>query len=137
METKTESPHSHMKQIEIYLCHEWIERLEEDGMFDENLKESEWMIDMKNILEFIEALNLEHCLTQDDIVNIIDKHADGKSSDGLAYIYYENLVSHLSSLLLEEKKVEFESLINNQCSVPADRITKFLKMLQRELKVKN
>ncbi len=63
METKAKkSMQSHMKQIEIYLCHEWVERLEEDGMFDENENTTEWTINSKNTLEFIEALNLEHCL---------------------------------------------------------------------------
>ena len=126
-----------MKQIEVYLQHEWNERLEEDGMFDENDVPSTWQINMTNSLEFVEAINLEHCLSQDDIIDIIDKHSNGTDEDGIAYICYENLISFLSSLLLVEKKVEFSSLINNYASVPSDRIIKFLKMLQRELKHKN
>jgi hypothetical protein len=125
--------HAHMKQIEVYLRHEWIERLEDDGMFDENLKPEEWEITLCNTQEFIEALSLEQCLTVDEIIDIIDKHGDGKDSEGMAFIKYINLVIHLAVLLLKVKKLEFESLINTACSVPADRITKFLKMLQREL----
>jgi hypothetical protein len=127
-------------QINSYLYHEWLERIQEDEVFDDNTKPEDWHINEKNCLEFIEALNLDNSLGYDDLVKIIHEHPSGKDEKGHLFILYHDLVSHLAHLLLEDKKISFESLINIDCSVPVDRITKFLKMMQRELmskKVRN
>lgn len=38
--------------------------------------------------------------------------------------------------MLEEKKIEFEELIDRDCSIPVDRIQKFMNMLKKELDLK-
>ena len=43
------------------------------------------------------------------------------------------MIGPLSELLLMEKKVSFDCLINKDYNLPVDRILKFLKMLKRSL----
>ena len=65
-------------------------------MFDENDKPTEWQINEKNCLEFIEALNLDNSLGFDDLVKIMHEHPSGKDAKGHTFILYEHLVKHLA-----------------------------------------
>jgi len=51
-------------------------------------------------------------ISDSEIYQIIDTHGQ-KQEDGDSFIKYEDLVVHLSKLLLEEKKHAFSALINN------------------------
>ena len=111
----------------MYLYHEWKDHIEEDGMFGDNDNSTTWLINKSNSQEFFEAIHVDQFVKLEEINTIITNNSDGPSND----IKYETLVTYLSNFLLEEKKVKFSDLIHiaSDCTVPVDRIMKFLHML--------
>lgn len=70
----------------MYLNHEWVERIIEDGIFEEHDDPEDWCISFDNIQELIEALNLDQILNESDTKNLIDKHGHIHEELGVNYI---------------------------------------------------
>ena len=65
--------------------------------------------------------------------NSLNDHEELEHATDNNFLSFYDLVRPLTRLLIKEKKVDFESLINIDSNVPADRIHKFLKMLKLEI----
>jgi hypothetical protein len=99
----------------------------------EDLETEQWLINSQNIIEFIEALQLDRFLTEDEANRLVETSSISKDGNGKPEVEFIKLVGPLTELLLQEKNIEFDQLLNTHCTVPVDRIQKFLTMLQKEL----
>lgn len=80
----------------MYLQNEWIERLLEDGMFQDIDEPAKWIINSSNSIEFFEAINLDHHFTEEEVEKLIEKYQDSKDEDGEPQVFFSNLIGPLS-----------------------------------------
>lgn len=93
--------------------------------------QTDFYVNIRNGLEFLEATNLDHFIDQSELLEIITQH--GVDQDGIPSVRFSNLVHFLTLKLLKEKQLSFDSLINHSFSMPVDRINKFLRMLLQDV----
>ena len=89
------------------------------------------MINNENITEFVEALELEDFVSDDEVLEIIQ---DLNSGEEVKEAPYNILKEKLYHLIVEKKKLPFGKLVNQHYSLPLDRVTKFLEMLEDDIK---
>ena len=112
------------EKIHMHLYHEWHERAKADGIFDDaGDDDSKWAVDEENAQEFIEALSLTEYIDENKIKSMIG----GKS------LPFSEIVKKLADFLINEKKLKFQELMSYDNMFPADRISKFLKMLRNDI----
>ena len=131
------------------LFNEWKIRVKEDGMFDDvceecvddasksnlskpiksrSTKYAEWMIRKDNMLEFIEAIGVHDFVEEEELTALIDQNK------GL--MNFVEITNALSEILIKEKKIAVKELIDTDFNLPADRVTKILKLLVKDYQMK-
>lgn len=88
------------KQVEMFLANAWKERLQEDGMFEEWEKTSEWMIYESNAEEFVDSIGLEMHMTDEDIKEILANRPDQCDEKGNLYMSFDQIVPQIIYLLM-------------------------------------
>lgn len=68
-------------------------------------------------------------MTTEELQDIIDKNSDKEEDKDLSYTIMKE---KLYDLIVEQKKVPFKDLINQHFSLPVDRVSRFLDMLNDE-----
>ena len=68
-------------------------------------------------------------MTTEELQDIIDKNSDKEEDKDLSYTIMKE---KLYDLIVEQKKVPFKDLINQHFSLPVDRVSRFLDMLNYE-----
>jgi len=68
-------------------------------------------------------------VTTEELQDIIDKNSDKEEDKDLSYTIMKE---KLYDLIVEQKKVPFKDLINQHFSLPVDRVSRFLDMLNDE-----
>ena len=82
-------------------------------------------------MEFIEALDIQNHVSEDDVQSIIDENAEEEKPKELKYSVMKE---KLFELIKNIKKVPFKNLVNQHFSLPVDRVSRFMDMLQDEFK---
>ena len=104
-------------------------------MFEDEESDT-WKITKENGLEFIEALNIQEWADEEALNKIIDEQGS-VDENGIQGISFEIAVQNLMKIVVIEKSVSIDELFNfDDCTLPIDRISKFLRMLKMDLEHK-
>ena len=104
-------------------------------MFEDEESDT-WKVTKENGLEFIEALNIQEWADEEALNKIIDEQGS-VDENGIQGISFENAVQNLMKIVVIEKSVSIDELFNfDDCTLPIDRISKFLRMLKMDLEHK-
>jgi len=76
--------------------------------------------------EFLEALGLHTYIEIEEFHEMLELEPGEKMG-------FRRAVDVLAATLIDKKRIPFASLVNQHFSIPADRITKFLKLLKTDL----
>lgn len=127
------------QSMKMHVYNVWSNRLQDDQIFDDsnssnkgdNVADGEDgnIINEDNLVEFIEALDVQNIVTTEELQDIIDKNSDKEEDKDLSYTIMKE---KLYDLIVEQKKVPFKDLINQHFSLPVDRVSRFLDMLNDE-----
>ena len=101
-------------------------------MFDIETADT-WKINNNNDQEFLDAINISNYIDVDELQKLILKY-EQKDSDNLNFAFFTELVRPLMNILLLEENLTIDELFNfDNCTLPIDRITKFLRMLKMDI----
>ena len=104
-------------------------------MFEDEESDT-WKVTKENGLEFIEALNIQEWADEEALNKIIDEQGS-VDENGIQGISFEIAVQNLMKIVVIEKSVSIDELFNfDDCTLPIDRISKFLRMLKMDLEHK-
>ena len=88
------------------------------------------MVTPENVVELLEALEIEEFVEEEDVLNMIQEVVG--ESDKME-VSYKILKEKLYEFIVKVKNQPFSSLVKVHYSVPVDRVSKFLDMLQDDL----
>ena len=123
-----ESSHK-MFDVACILFGEWREKIESDGIFENEKDARNWVINEENLTEVLEILQLEGYFEDNEAIESLLK------KDGRTEVNFHDFSHELKEILMDQKKVSLTALVNSDDFVlPADRINKFLKTLIKDFK---
>ena len=124
--------------MKMHVYRVWLDRLHDDNIFDEDasskkagstIREDIDIINEDNLTEFLEALDVQDIVSEDDLRDIIEKNCKSKDEKDLSYaVMKEKLYEHI----VEHKKASFNDLVHTHFSLPVDRVSRLIDMLQDE-----
>ena len=122
----------------MHIFRVWLDRLHNDEIFDEDAKSKKTgsvvsedidIINEDNLVEFMEALDVQNFVTEDELRDIIEKNSTSKKDKDLSYAVMKE---KLYDLIINVKKVPFKDIVHTYFSLPVDRISRLLDMLWDE-----